>query len=126
MDDRLHRFDVGVAEEGGKGRPDHRLAADFPVLLGQFAAGATTPSGCDNHSRNPASHKASLLCDPGTALAHVPTMCEPMAKAGGHAACFNLHPQTCSRGGLQSNYIAVQHLRLLWIWLNSMQKLGIA
>jgi hypothetical protein len=53
MYDRLHHRDVRVAHQALQARPDDRLAADLPVLLGPIAAGAKPApgghhDGCDH------------------------------------------------------------------------------
>ena len=57
MNDRLHGVDFRVYEERGKGRADHRLAGDLPILLGHFAASAKPAPGRDDNSRYPRRHE---------------------------------------------------------------------
>jgi hypothetical protein len=80
----LHRADLLVREEGNQGRADDRLAGNAPILLGYLAAGAISPPGCDNHSRNPTRHEKDSARDFGIALAHVPQMCERNSASGPH------------------------------------------
>ena len=56
MDHRLHRADLAVPGEQRQARPDHRLAGQLAVLLGQIAAGAQPASGCDNHGGDRGAH----------------------------------------------------------------------
>jgi hypothetical protein len=68
VDDRLDRRDPPVLRQRGQARPDHRLAQNEPVLLGQIAA-SSEPAACchydgcdfDCHVRNPKPHVAPRL-----------------------------------------------------------------
>ena len=68
VDDRLDRRDSAVPRQRGQARPDHRLAQNEPVLLGQIAA-SSEPAACchydgcdfDCHVRNPKPHVAPWL-----------------------------------------------------------------
>jgi hypothetical protein len=80
------------------------------------------PPGCDDDSRNPARHELGSACDSGMALAHVPGLCEPPQGAGKPVAWP--HPQASYAEGGEIDHIAVQHLRLVRIWLIYMQNRG--
>jgi len=45
--DRLYREYLRVIAKGLHGPIDHRLAADYSILLGATCAGAESASGCD-------------------------------------------------------------------------------
>ena len=68
VDDWLDRRDSAVPRQRGQARPDHRLAQNEPVLLGQIAA-SSEPAACchydgcdfDCHVRNPKPHVAPWL-----------------------------------------------------------------
>jgi hypothetical protein len=49
MDHRLHEGDRIMPSEEGEARPDHRLAEDMPVLLGQIPARAQPAARCHDH-----------------------------------------------------------------------------
>ena len=52
VDHRLHRADLGHGRRTGADVwPDHRLAAEGAVLLGQIAPGAEPAPGCDDRPR---------------------------------------------------------------------------
>jgi hypothetical protein len=71
MDHHLHGINLGMSEKGIERRADDRFSRDLPILLWHLAAGAITPTGCDNDSRNAARHELGSVCDSGMALAHV-------------------------------------------------------
>jgi hypothetical protein len=56
MDHRLHDGDSTVPGEGGKARPDDRLAQDLPVLLGHIPARPQPAARCHDHGCDPRCH----------------------------------------------------------------------
>jgi hypothetical protein len=52
VDHRLDGRNSNVARQSGKARPDHGLAQNAPVLLGQVAAGSEPAARCHNHGRH--------------------------------------------------------------------------
>ena len=73
MDDRLHGTDLAMPGEQRKARPDHRLARQRSVLLGQIAPGAGPAPGCNDHGGDRGRHSPnSLKSDADMALARCP------------------------------------------------------
>jgi hypothetical protein len=56
VDHRLHCTNALMASEGGKARPDHRLAQKEAILLGQISSGAQPATTCHDHGCNPICH----------------------------------------------------------------------
>jgi hypothetical protein len=56
MDHRLHRGNAAVQGQAGEAWPDHRLAQNVSVLLGQISPGAKAAAGCHDHGCYPICH----------------------------------------------------------------------
>ena len=56
MDDRLHGADLAMPGKQRKARPDHGLAGQGSVLLGQIAPGARPAPGCNDDGRDRGCH----------------------------------------------------------------------
>src|SRR5215467_15476135 len=68
MDHRLHEGDRIMPSEEGEARPDHRLAKDMPVLLGQIPARAQPAARCHDHGCDLPCHSLDPKNDVGSWL----------------------------------------------------------